>query len=474
MRAYVAFLPSRRSRAVLALLLASTAAGCSSDITRFHSDAYAKRNGGAPQAEVTGSIANNRVAAAPSGRVERQPLPQPAAVQSVPARQATYDTQPRSGGGPGLGTYRPAAPEVTGSIQAPPPPAARPAPLPAAAPVPAPVQTAAVPAQQWSWNGGTPIIVGSGDNLDSIARRFGVPPAAILQANNLRSASAVQPGQRLVIPRYQANAPAPVAAAPVTAAPATARPTSVAGAQRTIAPVPAASTVHIVAPGETLISISKRYGKNLQEVAQANRIAPHTRVAMGDRITIPGAATQTAARAPAPQMSQPVTTQSLPRQATAEPQAPTARVVTPAAEQPAVEEPTKAADAAGSLPGFRWPVRGRVIAGFGAKANGQQNDGINLAVPEGTPIKAADDGVVAYSGSELKGYGNLVLIRHANGYVTAYAHASELKVKRGDQIKRGQVVGTAGQTGNVTSPQLHFEIRKGATPVDPAQFLTGG
>ena len=98
-----------------------------------------------------------------------------------------------------------------------------------------------------------------------------------------------------------------------------------------------------------------------------------------------------------------------------------------------------------------------------------QNDGINLAVPEGTPIKAADDGVVAYAGNELKGYGNLVLIRHANGFVSAYANASELLVKRGDTIKRGQVIAHAGQTGNVTSPQLHFEIRKGSTPVDPMQ-----
>jgi murein DD-endopeptidase MepM/ murein hydrolase activator NlpD len=114
-----------------------------------------------------------------------------------------------------------------------------------------------------------------------------------------------------------------------------------------------------------------------------------------------------------------------------------------------------------------------VIAGFGSKPNGTQNDGINLAVPEGTPIKAADDGVVAYAGNELKGYGNLVLIRHSNGFVSAYAHASELMVKRGDTIKRGQVIAHAGQTGSVTSPQLHFEIRKGSTPVDPAQYLGG-
>jgi murein DD-endopeptidase MepM/ murein hydrolase activator NlpD len=125
------------------------------------------------------------------------------------------------------------------------------------------------------------------------------------------------------------------------------------------------------------------------------------------------------------------------------------------------------------MPTFRWPVRGRVIAGYGAKTSGKQNDGINVAVPEGTPVKAADDGVVTYAGNELKGYGNLVLIKHSNGFVTAYAHTSELLVKRGDTIKRGQIIAKSGQTGEVQSPQLHFEIRKGSTPVDPTQFLNG-
>ena len=107
----------------------------------------------------------------------------------------------------------------------------------------------------------------------------------------------------------------------------------------------------------------------------------------------------------------------------------------------------KPSEATGALPTFRWPVRGQVITGYGAKTNGKQNDGINVAVPEGTPVKAAEDGVVAYAGNELKGYGNLVLVRHSNGYVTAYAHASELMVKRGDTIKRGQVIAKSGQTG---------------------------
>jgi murein DD-endopeptidase MepM/ murein hydrolase activator NlpD len=149
-----------------------------------------------------------------------------------------------------------------------------------------------------------------------------------------------------------------------------------------------------------------------------------------------------------------------------------ARVATqgPVANEPAV----KAAEPTGAMPSFRWPVHGRVITAFGQTVNGAQNDGINLAVPEGTPVKAAEDGVVAYAGNELKGYGNLVLVRHSNGFVTAYAHASELAVKKGETIKRGQVIGKAGATGNVNAPQLHFEVRKGATPVDPMQYLQGG
>jgi murein DD-endopeptidase MepM/ murein hydrolase activator NlpD len=144
----------------------------------------------------------------------------------------------------------------------------------------------------------------------------------------------------------------------------------------------------------------------------------------------------------------------------------------PNADEPAIESPVKA-EATGALPTFRWPVRGKVITAYGAKANGKANDGINVAVPEGTPVKAADDGTVTYAGNELKSYGNLVLIKHANGYVTAYAHASELLVKRGDTIKRGQVIAKSGQSGEVQSPQLHFEIRKGQAPVDPLQFLNG-
>jgi murein DD-endopeptidase MepM/ murein hydrolase activator NlpD len=121
---------------------------------------------------------------------------------------------------------------------------------------------------------------------------------------------------------------------------------------------------------------------------------------------------------------------------------------------------------------FRWPVKGRVIGGFGPKPDGGHNDGINLAVPQGTSVKAAENGVVAYAGNELKGYGNLVLIRHANNWVSAYAHNDEILVKRGDKVRRGEIIAKAGATGSVSSPQVHFELRKGSRPVDPTKYMS--
>ncbi|WP_253369587.1 MULTISPECIES: murein hydrolase activator EnvC family protein [Methylorubrum] len=145
---------------------------------------------------------------------------------------------------------------------------------------------------------------------------------------------------------------------------------------------------------------------------------------------------------------------------------------------PAAPVKVASADAAAPIPAaapaapaesFRWPAKGRIINAYGSSGN----EGINIAVPEGTPVKAAEDGTVAYAGSDVKGYGKLVLVRHGNGYVSAYAHNGELDVRPGEKVKRGQTIAKSGATGNVTSPQLHFELRKGATPVDPMPHLGG-
>jgi murein DD-endopeptidase MepM/ murein hydrolase activator NlpD len=298
------------------------------------------------------------------------------------------------------------------------------------------------------------VTVRYGETVDSIAREHGVPVSALMQTNGIRDRGQIRPGQRLVIPRY------------VSA-------TGKSGPAYAASQAPVGGSVHVVKSGETLMSISRRHGLTLTALAQANHIHASKKLSVGERITIPAGGHVVASARPeaAPKAA-------LPRTVPAEKVTKVASVAVQHA-QIAKEEPhttqtvVKTAEPTGAMPSFRWPVRGRVIAGFGSKPNGTQNDGINLAVPEGTPIKAADDGVVAYAGNELKGYGNLVLIRHSNGFVSAYANASEILVKRGDSIKRGQVIAHAGQTGNVTSPQLHFEIRKGSTPVDPTQYLGG-
>ena len=143
---------------------------------------------------------------------------------------------------------------------------------------------------------------------------------------------------------------------------------------------------------------------------------------------------------------------------------PTARPVTPVTSQPL--QPI------GGAPAFAWPVSGKVISDFGATANGGKNDGINIAAPLGASIHASASGTVTYAGNELKDYGNLVLIKHSGGYTTAYAHAERLLVSRGDAVTRGQVIGYAGQTGDASSPQLHFEIRSATTPVNPRSYLS--
>jgi murein DD-endopeptidase MepM/ murein hydrolase activator NlpD len=425
-----------------------SAAGCA-DSARFDSSPYTQRS--APQSEVTGSIA-----ARPTPRVEAQPLPPPAA---QPAGVAS--------GAQGLGTYRPQTrvPEYTGSVAV-----NRPAPAPA----PAPVQ----PQGRWTWDGGSPVVVAQGETLEIVARKYGVPASAISQTTGLHGP--VQPGQRLVIPRYvsAAGAPAPrqiAHAEPPRPAPIAApAPASVQQPQRQAV----SNQVHVVQPGESLIGIAKHYNVPLNELAHANRIEPYAKVSMGDQLTIPGTAhPRVASAAPpvthiepqraAPQVAAPRIAPANDRVGSV-PQ--NAQVAMPQAV-PEPQSPAKSADPVSSQVSFRWPVTGHIVEGFGQRANGTTNDGINFAVPEGTPVRAAEDGVVAYAGNELKTFGNLVLVRHADNYVTAYANASEIMVKRGDSVRRGQVIAKSGQTGSVSTPQLHFEIRKNSTPVDPRKFL---
>jgi murein DD-endopeptidase MepM/ murein hydrolase activator NlpD len=246
------------------------------------------------------------------------------------------------------------------------------------------------------------------------------------------------------------------------------------------------STTHLVQSGDTAWNISHRYGITVDQLAAAN--GGSTNVKLGQRVVIPGVSGPRAGVQVAslnPQEIPPVApaAEILPVPASAvAPQAPLAAAqpaAAPVEQQVALAPHTgdagalaPAAPQAAATGGFRWPVRGRIISGFGKKANGERNDGINLAVPEGTEVKAAEDGTVIYAGNELKSYGNLVLIRHDGGWVSAYAHNSALQVKRGEKVSRGQIIALSGMSGGVTTPQVHFELRKDATPVDPLQHMT--
>ena len=314
-----------------------------------------------------------------------------------------------------------------------------PLPSPLAAPVaqqplPQPKQGIAQAAKEekkgWVAAGGKTITVAAGDSVKSLSERYNVPEKALLAANNIKSSKAkLKAGTELVIP-VNRNYSAPVE---------TASPVQGLNPQSSAKSVP-----------QPLQAQAKAATPPVAEVKTAAKDDPRKakaepeKTAKAEKAEKQEKSTKTAATAKSSEPA-PDTTASL------------------SPQQPA--EPAAAAE-------FRWPARGHIVQSFGEKG-GVKSDGINIALPEGTPVKAAESGVVAYAGNELKGYGNLVLIRHDNGFVSAYANNGDIKVKKGDVIRRGQVVATSGQTGNVTSPQLHFELRKGSTPVDPMQYLSG-
>jgi murein DD-endopeptidase MepM/ murein hydrolase activator NlpD len=346
------------------------------------------------------------------------------------------------------------------------------------APVSSPAPAVVGSAAGWSAQGGTPIVMAHGETLDTISGRYGVPRSALMSANGLSSAE-VTPGTRIVVPVYNASGSQTASRQPLPnesrndanrlAPPPAARPVAAIPAARPVAAAPKAMSA---AEAKAQAAAEAKAKAAADAKAMSESRARFAAEAKAKAAAKPVAEAKSAASAPAPvaaakpragtQVASLPAEQKPAAQSRPEPK-PVAEPQTTASLPPKAEEP-----AAGPSADFRWPARGRVIAGYNGKGG---NEGINIAVPEGTPVKAAEGGVVAYAGSELKGYGNLVLIRHPNGYVSAYAHNGELNVKRGDQVKRGQVVAKSGQSGNVNSPQLHFELRKGSTPVDPVPYL---
>ena len=252
-----------------------------------------------------------------------------------------------------------------------------------------------------------------GDTLYSIAKRKNVPLGALIQENNLSAPYTIKVGQLLKIPEQK---------------------------------------TYTVRKGDTLYSIARKFDSNVTEVARQNNIQSPYTLKPGQKLIVKSwnETTTTA-------------TTTTKGKSTLNPP-----------ETKAKNTPTKSSikiPKAAQSKRFDRPVSGKVIEKFGTNASGVHNDGINISAKAGTPILAADKGTVAYAGNDLKGYGNLILLKHDNGWFTAYAHADKITVKKGAVVKAKQAIGTVGKTGGVKTPQLHFEVRYKTKPVDPSLYL---
>jgi murein DD-endopeptidase MepM/ murein hydrolase activator NlpD len=320
--------------------------------------------------------------------------------------------------------------------------------------------------------GGT-VNVYSGDTVYSIARRCNVSVRELIEANRLQAP-------------YQINA-------------------------GMVLRIPGGSGEYVVSRGDTLLVVARKLGVDFQTLARTNGKSPPYTIFVGEKLRVPGSYSGTTQMAQGPAAANGGTlviaspnvpggakppsrasTNTMSKLPPSEPMAPvgapqsTAQTLPearPTASGSAPATPPATAQQQASLPppappplagrGFIWPLRGEVLNEFGPMAKGQHNDGVNIAAPRGTPVKAAENGVVAYVGNELKGFGNLLLIKHADGWMTAYAHNDQLLVSKGDQVRRGQQIATVGSSGNVTQPQLHFELRRGTEAVNPADHIKG-
>ncbi len=259
------------------------------------------------------------------------------------------------------------------------------------------------------------VLVRPQETLYTIARRHGVSLRDLIDANRLSPPYEILPGQRLVLPRVR---------------------------------------FHRVTDGESLYAVSRRYGIDTRDLVQLNNIRPPFRLIPGQKLRLPGAG-------PAP-----VQKTKSPDPAKSEAEMKPVKIEAPSRAELA-NPPAR------SSKQFLWPVRGHISIAYGPRGKGRHNDGINILARRGTPVRAVENGIVAYSGNELRGFGNLLLIRHAGGWTSAYAHNQVLLVRAGDRVRRGQIISKVGKSGSVSRPQLHFELRKGKQAVNPVRYMSG-
>ncbi|QND47031.1 peptidoglycan DD-metalloendopeptidase family protein [Rhizobium lusitanum] len=382
----------------------------------------------------------------------------------------------------------------------------------------------------WTTVNAPSVTLQQGENIDLLSRRYGVPAKEILRANGLRNSAGAQPGQQIIIPTMNGaggSSPAKVASeatdlsrggkmpgpakapeqdAAVLPSNGQLRGKSQAGladpnklaAGNGKGPLPKGNGTYVVKPGDSLARIARNTGVSVDELKQANRMQSGEGVRVGQALKLPHGATagadpiRTASIEPQKSAAKEVAEQKPVVEAAVKPVTKASAKVAPADAAPDSTKPQAVANAAPTqsvgdaatksdvsadapeatgIGKYRWPVRGAVIASYGSNVNGSRNDGIDISVPEGTPIKAAENGVVIYAGNGLKELGNTVLVRHDDGTVTVYGHADALSVARGQKVQRGQTLATSGMSGDVKQPQLHFEVRKNSAPVNPMTFL---
>jgi len=496
------------ARGCAVLMIAGAAAGCSSQASRFNSvddvftsstnnqraiinkqDAAQPYPGDVAAAPLDGSHTQS-VSRTSLEPVSSRPLPPPVSAQAQPAPAVAPAANPvRVASAPAL--VRP-APHVdsttTGTVE----PAAK------------PFKNAQPDAPKMAEAGtrrATEIVVRDGETISGLAAHYKVPADVIMKVNGLSPTKGLRTGQKIVIPAYAysskaepkvadakpvkdgkhdqpATAPDKVAvlpqqpklkegksAAQVDASAAASQPKEPKPAQ--VAKATGAAGTYTVQSGDTMSSIARKTGVGVVALKQANGMKDGL-LKIGQTLKVPAGGTATVASAK-PAKIDPVTTATTQAPEKTTPSETLASYTPPKKDakviQQAEDDNAQAPDATG-IGKMRWPVRGRVISGFGSG-----KDGVDIAVPTGTPIKAAENGVVIYAGDGLKEFGNTVLVRHENGLVTVYGHASSIEVQRGQKVKRGQEIALSGMSGTTDSPKLHFEVRKNSAPVDPSTYL---
>ncbi|NBB47379.1 peptidoglycan DD-metalloendopeptidase family protein [Rhizobium sp. CRIBSB] len=494
------------------LLLAGTAAGCSSDASRFSSifstdnlttasipRQSALRNQPPIPAENIGGGAiygQQQAMAQPMPASPSYQLPVSARAASTPAPVQRAELAAPSGiaspsnnnseRAAALAQPFPAAPQQGGEVAA----------ANSGQVLAEPRTTGTTPKQGgWSTAGAARVTLRPGETIATLADRYGVPQKEILKANGLTQVSDAAPGQLVIIPTFGGPNPAR-AAADASGLPTDGRKPVLPGdQQQNVAVLPtapnsrekqqvAASAAtgkttngagtgagsYVVKPGDSLARIAKTNGVSVDDLKAANSLTTGN-IRIGQALVIPAksSAAPSAATAQAAPAADPVKTASVP--AAGQPAEYKAPAATKSVTDVAAVKPETAAPEMTGIDKYRWPVRGAVIANFGANIDGKRSDGIAISVPPGTPIKAAENGVVIYAGNGLKELGNTVLVRHDDGKVTVYGHADSLSVQRGQKVQRGQTIATSGMTGNVKRPMLHFEVRKDAAPVNPITYL---